>query len=121
VDIVQRINLQNSSLLKMPVNELTKLDDVPYEEKSNNPLDHSAIERDPAKTRNIMFDADRICLIEQGPFQPKLTRYPRNPNIKDKKKTMYVFIRMVQTVSIPRIFPPHRQSFLLCVSVIPSI
>ena len=78
VDIVQRINVQSSSLLKMAVNELTKLDDVPYEEKSNN--------RDPAKRRNIMSDADRIFLIEQGPLQPKLTRYPRNPNIKDKKK-----------------------------------
>jgi hypothetical protein len=32
VDIVQRINVQNSSLLEMAVNELTKLDDVPYEE-----------------------------------------------------------------------------------------
>ncbi|CAB3997316.1 Hypothetical predicted protein [Paramuricea clavata] len=70
----------------MAVNELTKLDDVLYEEKSNNPLDHSPIVRDPAKRRNIMSVADRICLIEQGSIQPKLMRYPRNPNIKDNNK-----------------------------------
>jgi hypothetical protein len=69
VDIVQRINVQSSSLLKMAVNELTKLDDVPYEEKSNNPLDHSPIERDPAKRQNIMSDADRIDKTRPFPAQ----------------------------------------------------
>jgi hypothetical protein len=69
VDIVQRINVQSSSLLKMAVNELTKLDDVPYEEKSNNPLDHSPIERDPAKRQNIMSDADRIDKTRPFPVQ----------------------------------------------------
>ena len=75
VDVVQRINYQSSSLLEMAVSELTKLDAATDEEKSNNPVDYSPSERDPARRRNIMYDADRICLIEQGPFQPKLTHY----------------------------------------------
>ena len=44
------------------------------------------MEHDPTKRRKISSDADRDYLIEQGPFQPRLTRYPRNPEIKDKNK-----------------------------------
>jgi hypothetical protein len=86
VDVVQRINDQSSSLLEMAVSELTKLVSIADEEKHGDSVDYSPIERDPARRRNITSDRDRVCLIEQGPFQPKLTRYPKNPDIKDKKK-----------------------------------
>ena len=44
------------------------------------------IDRDPALRRKISSDADRIYLINQGPFQPKLSRYPRNDEIESSKQ-----------------------------------
>ncbi len=40
------------------------------------------IDRDPALRRKISSDADRSYLINQGPFQLKLSRYPRNDEIE---------------------------------------
>lgn len=91
VDIVQRINDQSSSILKMAVIELTKLEATSDEEKntSKNNVDYSPVDRDPAKRQEITSDADRIWLIEQGPFQPKLARYPRNVNIEKNKQCSF--------------------------------
>jgi hypothetical protein len=83
VDVVLRINYQSSSLLEMGVCDLVSIAD---EKKHGDSIDYSLIERDPARGRNITWEGDKVCLMEQGPFQPKLTRYLRNPDIKDKTK-----------------------------------
>ena len=86
VDVVQRINNQSSSLLKLALSELQKLNVAKHVEKSNDSMDYSPIERLPANKRKVLSDADRICLIKQGPFQPKLSRYPKHTDSKDKHK-----------------------------------
>ena len=45
----------------------------------------SPIYHDPGCRREIMSDEDRMYMIKQGPFQPKLATYPRNSNIPTPK------------------------------------
>ncbi len=44
------------------------------------------IDRDPGCRRRILTDEDRMYMIQQGPFQPKLKSYPRNINIVESKQ-----------------------------------
>jgi hypothetical protein len=66
--------------------EIVEVDISTDQNYPDDPADYIPMEHNPAKSRKILSNADRNCLIQQGPFQPKLTRYPRNPNIKDKNK-----------------------------------
>ena len=47
------------------------------------------IDRDPGCRRKILTDEDRLYMIEQGPFQPKLARYPRNRDIPPPKHCQF--------------------------------
>ena len=80
LDVVERVRHYSSSLLSdtrrvlMHINSQEKA----CEFESTNFL---PIDRDPGCRRKILTDKDRLYMIQQGPFQPKLGRYPRNTSI----------------------------------------
>jgi hypothetical protein len=45
-----------------------------------------SIDRDPGCRRPILTDEDKVYVIQQGPFQPKRGRYPRNSDIHPSKQ-----------------------------------
>ena len=84
VDVVERVNQVSSSLLSDTQEVLAQLnaqekviEDVPI---------FVPIDRDPGCRRPILTDEDKVYLIQQGPFQPILSRYPQNPDIPPFKQ-----------------------------------
>ena len=85
LDVVERLNSLSSSLLSDTNQALANIksqqDHVPVISST----EFIPIDRDPGCRRKILTDEDRLYMIEQGPFQPKLTRYPRNRDIPPPK------------------------------------
>ena len=84
-DVAERVNQVSSSLLSDTQEVLAQLntqEKVIVEDVSNFVL----IDRDPGCRRPILTDEDKIYLIQQGPFQPILGRYPQNPDIPPSKQ-----------------------------------
>ena len=99
VDVVERINVQSSLLLEMAISEITKLDIST--EKTISVIPPIIFPWTMIQQKRIKYRLMQIVIAEQGPFQLKLTRYPRNPEIKDENKTMYFFTGVVLAISIP--------------------
>ncbi|CAM1154535.1 Uncharacterised protein at_DN1606, partial [Pycnogonum litorale] len=85
LDITERLESM-SSALKADANNALQLLRANEEKFTVNETEFQPIDRDPALRRKISSDADRIYLINQGPFQPKLSRYPRNDAIDPTKQ-----------------------------------
>ncbi|CAB4028662.1 zinc finger MYM-type 1-like, partial [Paramuricea clavata] len=75
LDVVERANRLSSSLLS----------------DANQALRHINLENEASVScrRDIITDEDRVCIIKQGPFQPKLSRYPRNSDIPPPKHSHF--------------------------------
>ena len=89
LDVVERLNSLSSSLLSDTNQALANIksqqDHVPVFSST----EFIPIDRDPGCRRKILTDEDRVYMIEQGPFQPKLTRYPRNRDIPPPKHCQF--------------------------------
>ncbi len=52
-------------------------------------IDIDLIARDPGERRPILNDNDRLYMLKQGPFQPILSRYPKNNDIDPSKQCRF--------------------------------
>lgn len=88
VDVVERVNQVSSSLLSDTREVLAHINaqEKVIEEASTTTTKFVPIDRDPGCRRPILTDEDKVYVIQQGPFQPKLGRYPRNPDIPPSKQ-----------------------------------
>jgi hypothetical protein len=88
VDVVERVNQISSSLLSDTREVLAHINaQEKVIEEASTTAKFVPIDRDPGCRRPILTDeADKVYVIRQSPFQPKLGRYPRNPDIHPSKQ-----------------------------------
>jgi hypothetical protein len=87
VDVIERVNQISSSLLSDTREVLAhnNAQEKVFEEASTT-AKFVPIDRDPGCRRPFLTDKDKVYVIQQGSFQPKLGRYPRNPDIHPSKQ-----------------------------------
>ena len=89
LDVVERLNRLSSSLLSDTNQALANIKSQQTQVLVFSSTEFIPIVRDPGCRRKILTDDDRVYMIEQGPFQPKLTRYPRNRDIPPPKHCQF--------------------------------
>ncbi|CAB3983432.1 zinc finger MYM-type 1-like [Paramuricea clavata] len=88
LDVVERVNRLSSSLLS-DTNQALRHINLENEASVFSSTEFTPIDRDPGCRRDIITNEDRVCMIKQGPFQPKLSRYPRNSDIPPPKHSHF--------------------------------
>ena len=88
-DVVERVNQASYSLLSDSQEVLAQLNvlEKVIEDVSN----FVPIDRDPGCRTPILTDENKMYLIQQGPFQPILGRYPQNPDIPPSNISSAIF------------------------------
>ena len=81
VDVVERVNQVSSSLLSDTREALEHTNAQQNVIEKAPTTEFVPIDRDPGCGTPILTDEDKVFLIQQGPFQPTLGRYPLNPHI----------------------------------------
>ena len=85
LDIVERVSRLSSALLVDTNKALTNIKSQENNVLAFSSMEFSPTDRDSGGRREIMTEEDRIYMIKQSPFQPKLSRYPRNNDIPPPK------------------------------------
>ena len=85
ISATEKVKETSSSLLsnaKKSLDQLQKMFPAPESSEDN---EFIPISKDPGSGRKILTDQDREFMVNLGPFQPKLSSYPRNNEIPQSK------------------------------------
>ena len=120
LDEVERVNRLSSALIVDTNEALTNIKSQENKDPVFSSMKFSPIDHDPGSRREIMLDEDRRYMIKQGPFQPKLARYPRNSDIPSPKHCHFSSECFNSYPHLEYSIKKERCSFLLCVPAISS-